>query len=582
MKEKFFLNSVRFKMVFAYLIITVPLIAMLISNNTYAIDVVRNQVAQSNKNMVSLYMDQIDRNLEEVDKYLYNQVAQNMDLYNLELSSIKENERYYKSKISLSNLLAKDINNYSQIDMFFIYSSINDDLWATHYSNASYQVQQKLEEDIYKLIQKDISEESYQNDIWYVYKAETEYYIFHLIKIDDFFIGAWVNANNLLVPLNLVDLGDGGRALLSTVAYEPMDSKEYIIKNEIELDYGDDLYKLTGINDDYLVIGDRSSMGEFSLLAVINNDSILEKLPFIQKLVSSVLPIAAFALALTYLLLLRNIILVPIKRIVGAMRNVNNLEVDYSIPEHKTSTEFKIMNDTFNNMIAQIKSLKIRVYEEKISKQNAELRHLQLQIKPHFFLNTLNVIYELAQLKDYDLIKEMSKCLIEYFRFMFRSNIKYVLLEEEIMHVVNYLKIQKLRFHDFMEYNIELDESIRKYFVPPLIVQSFVENSIKYAVNMDDTVKIIVEVELAGELKEPMVLIKISDTGQGFSKDVLERLQKSSDMFVNENGENVGIWNAIHRLDILYQGKARIEFLNSSIGGAVVKIYLPIKQNGGM
>lgn len=50
------------------------------------------------------------------------------------------------------------------------------------------------------------------------------------------------------------------------------------------------------------------------------------------------------------------------------------------------------MNKTFERMTHEIRKLKIDVYEEKLKHQRAELRNLQLQINPHFFLNSLNII----------------------------------------------------------------------------------------------------------------------------------------------------------------------------------------------
>lgn len=69
------------------------------------------------------------------------------------------------------------------------------------------------------------------------------------------------------------------------------------------------------------------------------------------------------------------------------------------IPEYQTSEEFEIVNQRFNSMMSQIEALKIDIYEERLSKQKTELQHLQLQLNPHFFLNSLNIIYNFAQEK---------------------------------------------------------------------------------------------------------------------------------------------------------------------------------------
>ena len=58
-------------------------------------------------------------------------------------------------------------------------------------------------------------------------------------------------------------------------------------------------------------------------------------------------------------------------------------------------------------MVSEIQQLKIQAYEEKLHKEKAELRFLQLQLTPHFFINNLNVIYSLAQVQDYAAIGDM-------------------------------------------------------------------------------------------------------------------------------------------------------------------------------
>ena len=107
--------------------------------------------------------------------------------------------------------------------------------------------------------------------------------------------------------------------------------------------------------------------------------------------------------------------------------------------ERANSTEFQIMNSSFNRMIKEIKELKIDNYEKQIERKNAELRHLQAQVNPHFFLNSLNIIFNLATAGEYRLIQDLAKSLANYFRFVFRSSSYFVTLADEIRHTENYL-----------------------------------------------------------------------------------------------------------------------------------------------
>lgn len=69
--HRFTWRSIRVKMMLGLLLIVVPLIGFLIYSNMYAIEVVRNQVAESNKDLLTMYQDQVDRKLNEVDNYLF-------------------------------------------------------------------------------------------------------------------------------------------------------------------------------------------------------------------------------------------------------------------------------------------------------------------------------------------------------------------------------------------------------------------------------------------------------------------------------------------------------------------------------
>lgn len=228
-------------------------------------------------------------------------------------------------------------------------------------------------------------------------------------------------------------------------------------------------------------------------------------------------------------------------------------------------------------MIQQIQELKINVYEEQLNSQKAELKHLQLQINPHFFLNSLNIIYNLAQVKNYGLIQEMSISLVDYFRFMFRSNMVFVKLGEEIEHTRNYLRIQEMRFPGNLTFDIQASETLSSCFVPPLLIQTFVENAIKHAVTLDEPIHIQVSVVPDAAAPDKRIQVSIRDTGTGFPEAVLAQLQSEPDK-LSEDGGHIGIWNVKRRLQLLYNDRTQITFANGREGGACIEIVLPLKE----
>jgi len=576
-KIKPFLNSLRFKLFAACFVIIVPLITLLIINNYYSVQVVRNQVAQSNKNMLSLYMGQIDRNLAEVDKYLLNQTASNLYLLDLEFPKKSDEDRYNLAKLGLFNFMVEDIAYYPMIDLFFVYSKPNQDLMVmTGSLSLSTKQRDAVQQEIMDMVRQNTDNADYSR--WHVWKGKEDYSIYHLIKTGEVYIGSWVNSSKLMVPLNLIDLGESGAAVLTTDRMEPISNADRMQDIELDLNFPKDSYTITGNRDGkYLVLGEPSAQGDFNLVAMVPESAILEKLPYLQRISSAISIIAALFLLL-FLFMMRKVFLDPVKRIVIAMRKLRDGNWDSRLEQVPTSTEFEIVNETFNRMINEIHDLKINVYEEKLNHQRAELRQLQLQINPHFFLNSLNIIYNLATVKDFALIHEMTKCLVSYFRFMFRSKSYFVSLKDELSHTSNYLRIQQLRFPGTFSYAMEAPEDLLDTEVPPLIIQTMVENTIKYAVNMDYPISISVEVSKEAAGDPPCTVILIKDTGPGFPDEVLQKLASFEEQG-GEDGEQIGIWNVRRRLRLLYQERASIEFSNDSSHGAVIQIRLPNSES---
>jgi two-component system sensor histidine kinase YesM len=256
------------------------------------------------------------------------------------------------------------------------------------------------------------------------------------------------------------------------------------------------------------------------------------------------------------------------------MKKIRNGDMEARIVLKPTSEEFMIVNETFNNMVDQIHDLKISVYEEQLSKQKAEFEYLQLQVNPHFFLNSLNVIYRMSQAGKVDLIQEMTLCLIKYFRYMFRNDSRFVPLKDELEHVLNYMRIQEMRLPGSFNYLLDIPEFLLNTPVPPLIIQNFAENTVKYALTLDYKVNFTVNAEYVEIMSKPYVKIIIKDTGKGYPEEILDRLRAGEKIY-DENGEHIGIWNVRNRLKHLYSGVASIEFSNAEPSGAVIEITIP-------
>ena len=117
-----------------------------------------------------------------------------------------------------------------------------------------------------------------------------------------------------------------------------------------------------------------------------------------------------------------------------------NSELEYR--EKAESSEFQYIYDTFNQMAREIGLSR----EKDIKMYQAQLDNLRLQVNPHMLLNSFNMIYSLAQMRNFECIQEFSMYLVEYFRYVLKETDALVPLEKEMHFVESYTGIQKIRF----------------------------------------------------------------------------------------------------------------------------------------
>ncbi len=567
-------NSIRHKLVAGVLFIVLPLLGLLHYYNFYTVEIVHEQVGASNKNMMSLYMNQLDAGLDSVDQYILNLITSSYDIQLMNEPPTKDD--FVLAMMRLNNKLDSDSQMYqTYVNSIFVYSPEQGSLAATlsqvggnEFTAINRYIQQRLFQSF---------EDGNVPLNWFVKPIGEQYYLFRLQPMGKLWLGAWVNVQTLQQPLSLIDLGENGASLFLTDAGQPMTGYEYISARGITLQPLSNAAYTTGESDRYHVLTQASAKGNFGLSAVVADETVLQNLPYLNRIVVWITIIGVLLIPL-YFLYLRKTVLTPLYKIIYAMKRIGEGSMGTRIEPFRTSDEFGAVNRHFNEMIEQIQELKISVYEEQLSKQKAELQHLQLQINPHFFMNTLNLIYSLALDKDYELIKEMTIRLVRHFRYMFRSNLTFVPLKEELEHVRNYLAIHELRFQQRFDCRIEAPDALQQAMVPPLIIQTFVENALKYASSIDNPLTLDVSVELDDSVTDPAMVIKVMDEGGGFNPELLARLN-AGERIMDEQGEHIGAWNAWHRLRILYGERSSIRFANSSAGGARVVIRLPLDSH---
>jgi two-component system sensor histidine kinase YesM len=529
--------------------------------------------------MMSFYMQQIDQELYDIYTYLTYLVVTNAEFEMMQMTDSTDST-YTLAKINFYNHIYKEIKKFKSLGSVYLYSVSRQDNLEVDNSDWSIENRMILRDFVVNQeIAKSIAQGNGLDRTWHVEKIDQKYYLLQTLKFDDIYVCSVCSLQNLLAPLNTKELGENSTPLFVTDTGLPMMNQQLVQDNQLDLNQDFKNYYLQGSHEKFLIVGQKSSQGNFSLVALIPDAQILDRLPQLQRLIT-LITILFIMLLPGLLLVLYRMISRPMKRMRSAMKQIESGDLSFRIEPRKSSEEFEKLGQSFNTMLDQINDLKIDIYEEKIVRQRIELEQLQLQINPHFFLNSLNIIYTLARAKNFDLIQDMTLSLIEYFRFMFRNKTNFIYLKDELKHVRNYVHIQELRFPNALYYEVDAPAFLQDTLVPTLIVHTFVENAIKHASNLDNPLHLSVKIQLDEDLEaKPFLKIAIRDNGKGFNPEVLQQLREGK-RIVDADRDHIGIWNVRQRLAMFYQGKAQITFANGHPdSGAIVEILLPIKED---
>ena len=256
----------------------------------------------------------------------------------------------------------------------------------------------------------------------------------------------------------------------------------------------------------------------------------------------------------------------PFDDLIHIMEGVSAGDLSLRLPKGKTP-EFRQVNAHFNRMVEKLDQLNTAVREQTLRTHRAELRRLQAQINPHFYQNMLNLIYNLAALKQYELIQTASLHLADYFRFIMRSGDQPVPLKDEMKHISNYMELQKIRYPGAIEYTCQADELLLETKIPPLLIQPFVENCMIHAFTTRRLFKIHVSIR---PMEEGRICIEIRDNGKGVDEATLKELNRMTVDPDQELEKHIGIWNVVTRLRKLCGERFLLQFSSLPEQGTLV------------
>lgn len=363
------------------------------------------------------------------------------------------------------------------------------------------------------------------------------------------------------------------------IVYHPQQQQLY---NELQtenidlvMNSGADTVQAKSGSEEKLYTMSRSEKTGWTVVGCMNVDELLrtsKQAQTIYLFMAIILVVIALAISS---LIARNITL-PIQRLRDSMSKVQEGDFETADVEVTTENEIGSLTKSFNVMTHRIQELMEENVHEQEEKRKSELKALQSQINPHFLYNTLDSIIWMAEGKKNEEVVLMTASLARLLRQSISNEEEIVSIGQEIEYARSYLTIQKMRYKDKLEFQIEVSPSIRNTPIIKLVLQPIIENAIYHGIKYKETKGFLI---INGFEEGGNVIIQVTDNGVGMDKEKLRHIFERHKVDYHSNG--VGVYNVQRRLQLYYGTDYGISYESALGFGTTATITIPKREEAG-
>ena len=528
-----------FKLLLVLLLINI-LINIAMSNITR--NFIKNQNIVHLRSSIEIYADSVNEKLHSVERFMYSTITHNESLENLNhvQTFLEYQENLKKVQTSFT-----EFEYQNETHMTFLLETDSTD----HFINVSnlyipYEDYLLLKSNL-KSLRSDISDRKWKN----VTTKNSEYLV-KSVHYEGKIIYAVISSEDILKPLRKLNIGNNGKLSLKEPNNIP--SENYLIHAQNE-----------------------KTHLPFDIYVLVDYAEVFRNITLLEVFLSAV-PIIITILSIIIILYIRQWMIKPITRLTERLSQLGD-----SIPPSEFFISEGILeidkaNDKLNKVIFDMQELKIREYHSQLELKKIELNYLKNQIRPHFYLNMLSMIHSMLQTKNYKEIEELTILTSNYLRHLFMANQDFSELKDEVQHIKDYLEIQRIRYGNSIYFSLDYNSDLQNTLVPSLLLQTFIENTIKHGFSFQDLFTILLSIKKVKTEDSDYIQICIEDNGPGFSEEILSKLNQKQSL-ITEDGHHIGITNTIERLNLLYPNDYTITFENNEEGGAKILLLIPYK-----
>ena len=262
----------------------------------------------------------------------------------------------------------------------------------------------------------------------------------------------------------------------------------------------------------------------------------------------------------------------PLELLMNTIQKIGNGNVQLRAKIVKED-EIGELAQQFNEMLDQMEELKQKEYQTKQLLNRAEYKALQAQVNPHFLYNTLDTMASIAEIRNCPEVSHMSQSLALIFRYSLNMKDPFSTVENEIVHLKNYIYVMDMRMHDNIQYTFDVDEMTLKSKLPRLSLQPIVENAINHGLRNKRGKKKI------GIQREQMdLVICIEDNGIGLDTSAINESLRKNELDFVEKGNSIGLHNINARLKMLYGNQYGMHL--ESMLGEGTKVFMILPDRG--
>lgn len=544
--------------------------------------------------MIAVYIvgeskDSLHRNHRYILNSYVNELNGCIDnLYDLNLSLYMSNYDFqvlsqgtqisqkYLHESNLRNLITYRVYDTGAI---FIFNQNDCEIYkfGSDYSAQDFLSNVALKNDIVEYCRNMKLEECFQ---WTVYTRKNQNYLLLNFRLNDLNVCSMLDLDRTAYAINkqndtnnIYFVFSGNNTFLSNVGkLKGVEYDRCEIKKNVRIhgqNYVFSEVEITGTPVSLSIFETTDFLNEYSKIAIL-----------ILIVAFGILTILVFII----FKMMSRFLLYPLKQIVNASELLisekgETLSADEIIRKETQERSIQLVElEKINEALGNLLDTKIHLENENLKRkqeeEHAQLQYLQLQTRSHFFVNCLKSLYGMLESQQYNRMQRMILAFSNHIRYIFHDNMVLVTLREEIREINDYYSIIALDRERPVIIIQNIVENIYDCMVPPLVIQTFIENSMKYSGTSCKNLQIVVTGEKTILENKERIKLKITDNGEGFTYHVLEKLNSSEDYSYEQY--HVGINNLKRRLQLLYHQDYSIHFYNDLEGGACVIMYLPV------